>query len=333
MNVTLDASDAVFCTVGSIRWNKHGIHPVQLLRYKEMMQREDAINQLRSPDLLELGMLADQLRREKHPGDTVSYALVQPAGLSLEETLRSAAVHGNNDISLELLAGIRQVTLAKLQASMAVALEQKSSIRFHDLPTSQLPGLTQLTASLASLRAAGLASLVFELDALKAASGGDDVRRFLAVAQDLDFNTRACLMIGQGESIEQRLDALSLLRSLQQEMQAFTAVQVCVHHANTPEARREEDATAVDYLKTLAVTRLYLSDFDHVQTSWSVMGPKVLELALRFGTDDAGVVPWSQVGTSQPSHHGGEAELRRIIRDAGFRPVERDALFRQSLLR
>ena len=298
-----------------------------------MMQRDDALHQLRSTDLLELGMLADQLRREKHPGDMVSYALAPPAGLSLDEAVKSAAAHGSSDISLELVAHIKGSTLWKLQASMLAAREQDSSIRFHDLPASQLPLLAELTASLASLRAAGLASLVFELEAVEPTGHGDDVRRFLETARSLDLSTRACLTIGQGESLEQRLDVLSVLRSLQQEMQAFSAVQVCVHHANTPEARREEDATAVDYLKTLAVARLFLSDFGHVQAAWSVMGPKVLELALRFGADDAGVVPWSQVGTGQPSHHGGEAELRRIIRDAGFRPVQRDALFRQSLLR
>ena len=297
------------------------------------MQREDALNQLRSPDLLEHGMLADQLRREKHPGDTVSYALRPPAGLSLAEAVKSAAAHGSNDISLELVAETREGTLPKLQASMVAALEQDSAIRFHDLPISKFGGLAELTTSLASLRAAGLASLVFDLYAVRPGRAGDDLRRFLATAQALDLCTRASLTIGQGESIEQRVDALSVLRSLQQEMQAFSAMQVCVHHANTPEARREEDATAVDYLTTLAVTRLFLRDFDHVQAGWSVMGPKVLELALRFGADDAGEVAWSQAGTGQPSHHGGEAELRRIIRDAGFRPVERDALFRQSLLR
>jgi cyclic dehypoxanthinyl futalosine synthase len=106
-----------------------------------------------------------------------------------------------------------------------------------------------------------------------------------------------------------------------------------VYHAATPEARREEEATAVDYLKTLAVTRLFLDNVEHLQADWSVMGPKVLELALRFGADDAGSVPWSQAGNPEPSHHSGESELRRIIRDAGFRPVERDALFRQSMLR
>ncbi|MCU1312728.1 MAG: radical domain protein [Acidobacteriaceae bacterium] len=278
-------------------------------------------------------MLADQLRREKHPEGTASYALGPPAGLSLEETVKSAAAHGSNDVSLERIAETKGVPLPKLQASLMAALEQNNSVRFHDLPTSQVSRLPDLTASLASLRAGGLVSLVFGLNAVQPDRHDEDVKRFLATAQMLDLSTRASLTIGQGESIEQRLDALSFLRNIQQEMQAFPAVQLCVQHANTPDARREEDATAVDYLKTLAVTRLFLSDFDHVQTGWSIMGPKVLELALRFGADDAGVVAWSQEGDSQPSHHGGEAELRRIVRDAGFRPVERDALFRQSLLR
>jgi cyclic dehypoxanthinyl futalosine synthase len=123
-----------------------------------------------------------------------------------------------------------------------------------------------------------------------------------------------------------------MLRDLQQSSHSIQAVRVRVHHAASPEARREEDATAVDYLKTLAVTRIFLDNVEHLQTDWSVMGPKVLELALRFGADDAGAIPWSQAGNPEPSHHGGESELRRIIRDAGFRPVERDALFRQSLL-
>jgi cyclic dehypoxanthinyl futalosine synthase len=123
-----------------------------------------------------------------------------------------------------------------------------------------------------------------------------------------------------------------MLWKAQQESNAIRAVLVRVHHADAPNARREEEATAVDYLKTLAVTRLILDNVEHLQTDWSVMGPKVLELALRFGADDAGSVPRYPAGNAGPSHHGGESELRRIIRDAGFRPVERDALFRQSLL-
>ena len=278
-------------------------------------------------------MLADQVRHERHPSDTVSYALCQPAGLSLEDAVKSATAHGSNDISLDLTADTKALTPLKLQASMKAARERTKSLRFQDLSTSLPAQFAELTASLAMLRSAGLTSLVFELDPVEPTVDADAAGRFLAAAHDLDLSIRARLTIGRGESLEQRLEALSALRTLQQEKAAFAAVELCVHHANTPDARREEDATAVDYLKTLAVTRLFLSNFDHVQTGWPVMGPKVLELALRFGADDAGVVPWSQAGIRQPSHHGGEGELRRIIRDARFRPVERDALFRQSLLR
>jgi len=141
------------------------------------------------------------------------------------------------------------------------------------------------------------------------------------------------IIIGNAESLEQRIGILQMLWNLQQDSHSIQVVRVRVHHAATPAARREEEATAVDYLKTLAVTRIFLDNVEHLQTDWSVMGPKVLELALRFGADDAGAVSWSQAGNPEPSHHGGESELRRIIRDAGFRPVERDAFFRQSLLR
>jgi cyclic dehypoxanthinyl futalosine synthase len=107
---------------------------------------------------------------------------------------------------------------------------------------------------------------------------------------------------------------------------------VSVHHVVSAEARREEEASATDYLKTLAVARLFVEEIEHVQGDWRVQGPKVLGLALRFGADDAGSVEPRQTAGREPRHHGGETELRRIIRDAGFRPVERDALFRQSIL-
>jgi cyclic dehypoxanthinyl futalosine synthase len=160
-----------------------------------------------------------------------------------------------------------------------------------------------------------------------------DLGALFHMAGQYDLGVSVSITIGNSESLEQRINTIAMVRALQQESNAIHAVLVRIHRAATPEARREEEATAVDYLKTLAVTRLLLDNVEHLQTDWSVMGPKVLELALHFGADDAGSVPWSQAGTLEPSHHGGESELRRIIRDAGFRPVERDALFHQSLLR
>ncbi|HEX6496996.1 MAG TPA: hypothetical protein VF018_16000 [Acidobacteriaceae bacterium] len=192
----------------------------------------------------------------------------------------------------------------------------------------------RLTEMLQRLREAGLRTLSAKFDPLRHSAGpADTLRTLLRAAVECDLCVSVSITIGSSESLDQRIDTIALVRALQQESNAIHAVRVCIHHAALPEARREEEATAVDYLKTLGVTRLFLDNIEHLQTDWLVMGPKVLELALHFGADDAGSVPWSQAGSLEPSHHGGESELRRIIRDAGFRPVERDALFRQSLLR
>jgi cyclic dehypoxanthinyl futalosine synthase len=77
----------------------------------------------------------------------------------------------------------------------------------------------------------------------------------------------------------------------------------------------------------VALCRLYLDTIPHLQVDWSIFGPKVLQVALRFGADDAGLVVASPRDRKVPSHHSGEEELRRIIRDAGFTPSQRDAVY------
>ncbi len=80
------------------------------------------------------------------------------------------------------------------------------------------------------------------------------------------------------------------------------------------------DGTAAEYLKMLAISRIYLENVPHVQTSWA-LGLKVCQIALRFGADDI-----SGPGGSQNSPT--EEQLRCLIRDGGFIPKQRDALFR-----
>jgi cyclic dehypoxanthinyl futalosine synthase len=189
-----------------------------------------------------------------------------------------------------------------------------------------------LAEALPGLHAAGLRSISADFDPALSSITYGELTRLLRAAAACGLLVSVSITIGKDESLEQRIGTLQMLRDLQKDSRSIQVVRVLVHHAVAPEARREEDATAVDYLKTLAVARIFLDNVEHLQTEWSVMGPKVLELALRFGADDAGAIPWSQAGNPEPSHHGGESELRRIIRDAGFRPVERDALFRLSLL-
>jgi cyclic dehypoxanthinyl futalosine synthase len=292
------------------------------------------LDTLRSSDLLEIGILANQTRRNLHPENVVTYEL-RGTTTSLEQASREAALRGGS-VDLSQIRDAEHIPLDTLEASLMARHTQPDQVTFHHLPISCLQAAdgSALVETLRRLHQAGLRSLSATIHtAQSSATSPAHFDTLLRAAAKCDLLLSISITIGNSESLEQRVQTLATLRALQEDSNAIQAVLVRVHHAATGEARREEEATAVDYLRTLAATRLFLDNIEHLQTDWSVMGPKVLELALRFGADDAGSVPWSQAGSPEPSHHGGESELRRIIRDAGFRPVERDAFFRQSLLR
>jgi cyclic dehypoxanthinyl futalosine synthase len=293
-----------------------------------------ALNALRGSDLLDLGMSANQVRRNLHPEPVVTYELCGRS-TSLEDAAREDMLHDGNSVNLAQVREIEHNTLDALKALLVAQRKRLPEVTFHHLPISLMKGaegILTLTEALPDLYAAGLRSISVDFDPASSFLSYGELPRLLGAAAACSLLVSVSITIGNAESLEQRVGILQMLRDLQHSSHSIQAVRIRVHHAASPEARREEDATAVDYLRTLAVTRIFLDNVEHLQTDWSVMGPKVLELALRFGANDAGAIPWSQAGNPEPSHHGGESELRRIIRDAGFRPVERDALFRQSLL-
>jgi cyclic dehypoxanthinyl futalosine synthase len=292
------------------------------------------LDTLRSSDLLEIGILANQIRRNLNPENVVTYEL-RGTATSLEQASREAVSRGGS-VELSQIRDAEHISLDTLQASLLALHTQPQQVTFHHLPISRLQAVdgSALVETFRRLHKAGLRSVSANFHTGQtSATLPAHLSALLRAAAECGLFVSISITIGNSESLEQRVQSLAMLRAFQEDSNAIQAVLLRVHHAATPEARREEEATAVDYLKTLAVTRLFLDNIEHLQTDWSVMGPKVLELALRFGADDAGSVPWSQAGSPEPSHHGGESELRRIIRDAGFRPVERDAFFRQSLLR
>ena len=294
-----------------------------------------ALDALRGSDLLDLGMSANHVRHTLHPEQVVTYELCGRA-TSLEQATQEVAPTGGMSVNLTKVSGLDHISLEALRGHLLTQRERLPGVTFQHLPVFRLQGfmgnILAFTEAIPGLQAAGICSVMLELDSASGSLSYEDLSHLLRAAARCGLFASVSVTIGISETLDQRMKTLTMVRHLQQETNAIQAVLVRVHHAATPEARREEEATAVDYLKMLAVTRIYLDNVEHIQTDWSVLGPKVLELALRFGADDAGAIPWSQSGSLEPSHHGGESELRRIIRDAGFRPVERDALFRQSLL-
>jgi cyclic dehypoxanthinyl futalosine synthase len=156
------------------------------------------------------------------------------------------------------------------------------------------------------------------------------------IAHQVGMRTTATMMFGVGEKYEHRVNHLQRLFELQEETGGFTAfIPWSFQPANTALGGRHwDEATAVEYLKTLAIARLYLSNFRNVQSSWVTQGLKVCQLGLRFGGNDVGSVMLEEnvVRAAGVTNCTTEEELRRIIRDAGFRPAQRDTLYRTYFL-
>ena len=160
-----------------------------------------------------------------------------------------------------------------------------------------------------------------------------DVHR---TAHSIGMRTTATMMFGCGETIEHRANHLETIRQLQEETGGFTAfIPWPFQPDNTPLGSKVgEEATACDFLTTLAISRLYLDNILNIQTSWVTQGLKVCQLGLKFGGNDVGSVMLEEnvVRQAGASHSATEEDLRRMIREAGFVPKQRDTLYRTYYL-
>jgi cyclic dehypoxanthinyl futalosine synthase len=160
-----------------------------------------------------------------------------------------------------------------------------------------------------------------------------DVHR---TAHKMGVRTTATMMWGCGETLDQRVHHLNVLRELQEETGGFTAfIPWSFQRDNTSLGRFvKEEATSIEFLKTLAISRIFLSNIVNIQTSWVTQGLKVCQIGLRFGGNDVGSVMMEENVVSQAgaNFEATEEDLRRMIRDAGFIPKQRDSLYRSYFL-
>ncbi|MGB9402083.1 MAG: cyclic dehypoxanthinyl futalosine synthase [Candidatus Acidiferrales bacterium] len=155
-------------------------------------------------------------------------------------------------------------------------------------------------------------------------------------AHSLGLRTTATMMFGCGESYHHRVNHFERVRRLQEETGGFTAfIPWIFAPENTPLGKKVPETTAVDYLKTLAISRLYLDNIDHIQSSWLTPGIKICQIGLQFGADDVGsiLIEENVVYAAGVRNRTNEAELRRIISDAGYIPAQRDTLYRAYFLK
>lgn len=149
------------------------------------------------------------------------------------------------------------------------------------------------------------------------------------------------MMFGIGDRIEHRVRHLERIRQVQDEALAakagdpnygeFTAfIPWTFQRENTALGRKiTEEPTGVDYLKMLAVSRLFLDNIQHIQASWLTQGIKLGQTALRFGADDMGsiMIEENVVSAAGANNEANERDLRYQIREAGYIPQQRDIMY------
>ena len=139
------------------------------------------------------------------------------------------------------------------------------------------------------------------------------------------LQTTATMMYGTVETLEERIEHLYRLRALQDETGGFTAFITWSYQPAHTELGGTE-ASGIDYLRTLALARIVLDNFDNLQASWVTQGGKVGQLSLAFGANDMGSVMIEEnvVRAAGASYCMDEVEIVRNIEDAGFVPKRRN---------
>src|SRR3982751_159302 len=194
---------------------------------------------------------------------------------------------------------------------------------------------------MARLKAAGLYSLpgggaeILDDEVRKRVSTKCTTDEWLAVMRAVHrvgLRSTATMMFGIGDTVAHRVKHLERIRDLQDETGGFTAfIPWTFQRENTALGRRiKEEPTGIDYLKMLSVSRLFLDNIEHFQSSWLTQGLKLGQTSLRFGADDMGSIMIEENVVSAAGAHNfaDEKMLRYLIREAGFRPQQRDILYR-----
>ena len=337
-----------------------------------------ALDMLKSDDLLGLGFEADAVRKRLHPEGVVTYivdrninytnvcteycsfcAFYRPVGSpegyiqpleSIFEKIDETLALGGTGILMQ--GGLHPDLKIDYYENLLSSIRQRYPfVHLHCFSAPEILNIAEVSGmnvrdTIARLMDVGLDSIP---------GGGaeildDEVRQRIArlkctteewllvhrTAHQLGMRTTATMMFGCGERLEHRINHFARIRQLQEETGGFTAfIPWLFQRENTSLGNFvKEEASAVDYLKTLAVSRIYLDNILNVQASWLTPGHKICQIALRFGGNDVGsiLIEENVVRAAGVSRTSSEDQLRRLIEEAGFRPVKRDTLYRTYFL-
>ena len=236
----------------------------------------------------------------------------------------------NPDLPLSWYEDLFRAIKARYPAFKLHALSPPEIIHLSRLSQLAVPDVIArlIAAGLDSIPGGGAEILVDRVRKLLHCYGKATADEWLDVmryAHRAGLRTTATMMYGTVESDEERVEHLLRLRSLQDETNGFTAFITWSYQPDHTELAGSE-ATGLDYLRTLAIARIVLDNFDNLQASWVTQGGKVGQLSLAYGANDMGSVMIEEnvVRAAGASYCMDEAEIVRNIEDAGFAAKRRN---------
>jgi cyclic dehypoxanthinyl futalosine synthase len=157
----------------------------------------------------------------------------------------------------------------------------------------------------------------------------DDWLNVMRVWHELGGKSTATMMFGHIETLAERIEHLERLRQLQDETGGFTAFICWTFQPEHTEMAEIAPSGSFEYLKTQAVSRLYLDNFPNIQSSWVTQGLKIGQLALLYGANDMGslMIEENVVAEAGTVHYLSLDQIRGAIEELGFIPRQRNVFY------
>jgi cyclic dehypoxanthinyl futalosine synthase len=332
----------------------------------ERLSSVEGLRLLNEAELLDLGAAADARRAQLHPEGLVSYILDRNINYSnvcniycrfcafyrrpghaegyvlsreeLDRKIEETLAIGGTQILMQ--GGVHPDLKIEWYEDLLRHIKAKHGIHVHGFSPIEIRSIAEfsgldLETTIKRLVAAGLDSIPGggaeilsdrvrkEIAPLK--DSAEEWLEVMEVSHHLGLRTTATMMFGHVETAEDIIEHLDRLRNLQDRTGGFTAFIPWIFQPENTHLKAPK-ATAVEYLRVLALSRLYLDNFENLQLSYVTMGSKIGQAAMRFGANDFGSLMLEEnvVRLAGAENLMERIEIERLIRDAGFAPALRN---------
>ena len=163
---------------------------------------------------------------------------------------------------------------------------------------------------------------------------GETWLEVMETAHNLGVQSTATFMMGTGETNAERIEHLRMIRDVQDRTGGFRSFIPWTYQPENNHLKGRTQATSLEYLRMVALARLFFDNVTHLQGSWLTTGKDIGQLTLHFGADDLGSVMLEEnvVSSAGARHRSNRTELIELIRSAGRIPAQRDTLYRHLVV-